>query len=781
MELISIRKKLFMMSLTRSSIARSGIAVALAASVGLFGFAFAIQTAHADINPAGCLANDFTTQLNKSVSAAYDETSPNGATTITYSVAAGNPQNVALNGCNVDGVTITLTTPDGVVHTLQTGGNYPVGTAIVLVGAPVTYVAHSTDIVGGDFIVSATATGALHDKVGGTDPLTSGKTVSVSAIHPNTTVTITPSATPVTAGGTVNLTITEHNTGDDPLTASTVTLTPPGTTLATSSASFSGGDTNSNGILDPGETWTWVVTGIVVSANTTYTAVGDGIDELGNHVTFSAYPNEKASTTVNVLNHPSVTTTLSGNPVSVGNSVHDTATLSGATATAGGTVTYTAYTDAACSLGAQSAGTKTVTSGIVPDSDPLTFNTAGTYNWQDVYSGDANNTAATSTCQSEALVVNKSTPRISTIPSAGGPVGTVLNDTATLAGGSSPTGNVVFNLYAPTDATCSATPVYTNTSAAAPYATSPGFTSNAAGIWHWTATYAGDANNSAASSTCADEAVTTTLSAPTIATNLSATSVTPGTAVHDSSTLSGATATAGGTVTYTVYTDSECSLGAVSAGTKTVTNALVPASNNVTLSTPGTFYWQAAYSGDANNLAATSTCGSEIVTVGKFTPSVSTTLSTSNTSTSTPVHDSATLSGASADAGGTATYSVFTNTACTAGMMPAGTKTVVGGVIPNSDPLTFATPGTYYWQVVYSGDAKNAAATSACTREVLTITAPTPPVTGCEVDWKPVGTGWMDFGPLVYLNRNGRMLSANNPCPLKLPLRFSPGPTKPTN
>ena len=43
---------------------------------------------------------------------------------------------------------------------------------------------------------------------------------------------------------------------------------------------------------------------------------------------------------------------------------------------------------------------------------------------------------------------------IATGPSAGGPVGTSVHDTATLTGGVTPTGNVTFQLFAPGDSTC---------------------------------------------------------------------------------------------------------------------------------------------------------------------------------------------------------------------------------------------------------------------------------------------------------------------------------------
>jgi len=87
-----------------------------------------------------------------------------------------------------------------------------------------------------------------------------------------------------------------------------------------------------------------------------------------------------------------------------------------------------------------------------------------------------------------------------------------------------------------------------------------------------------------------------------------------GTAVSDTATLTGTNiSTAGGTVGYTQYTNSTCTDGATSAGTKTVTNGVVPASDALT-PTAGTYYWQASYSGDASNNAVISGCD-EVLTV----------------------------------------------------------------------------------------------------------------------------------------------------------------------
>jgi hypothetical protein len=89
--------------------------------------------------------------------------------------------------------------------------------------------------------------------------------------------------------------------------------------------------------------------------------------------------------------------------------------------------------------------------------------------------------------------------------------------------------------------------------------------------------------------------------------------VKPGTAVTDSATLTGANvATAGGTVTYSVFSDSACTVAAAPSSTVTVTAGSVPSSAPVTLNTLGTYYWTASYSGDPANAPSASPCGSEI-------------------------------------------------------------------------------------------------------------------------------------------------------------------------
>jgi hypothetical protein len=204
---------------------------------------------------------------------------------------------------------------------------------------------------------------------------------------------------------------------------------------------------------------------------------------------------------------PRISTALSLSSITVGGTIHDSATLTGATSDAGGTVTYTVYTDSACTQGAQPAGTKTVTNGVVPDSNPITFNSAGDFYWQAVYSGDANNDGATSDCTSEHLIVTKANPSIATAQNL------LPNDNASLTGlATNAGGTITFNLYDPADATCSGAPAYTqtvNVNGNGLYSTTnTSFYAIDEGTWRWQVTYSGDDNNTGSTSACGVERFT---------------------------------------------------------------------------------------------------------------------------------------------------------------------------------------------------------------------------------------------------------------------------------
>src|SRR5205823_2673254 len=84
-------------------------------------------------------------------------------------------------------------------------------------------------------------------------------------------------------------------------------------------------------------------------------------------------------------------------------------------------------------------------------------------------------------------------------------------DVANLTGGLDPTGSIAFRLFAPGVDPTVGPATYTETVAVSgngTYHTTVGFAANAAGTWHWVATYNGDLNNNAASNPTLDEPVT---------------------------------------------------------------------------------------------------------------------------------------------------------------------------------------------------------------------------------------------------------------------------------
>lgn len=108
----------------------------------------------------------------------------------------------------------------------------------------------------------------------------------------------------------------------------------------------------------------------------------------------------------------------------------------------------------------------------------------------------------------------KANPTLSTQASASVLLGGPVYDTATLAGGTTPTGTITFRLFGPDNATCAGSAAFTTSATVAGNGsyTSASFTPAATGTYRWTAEYSGDGKNNAASSACnaANESVTVT-------------------------------------------------------------------------------------------------------------------------------------------------------------------------------------------------------------------------------------------------------------------------------
>jgi hypothetical protein len=114
---------------------------------------------------------------------------------------------------------------------------------------------------------------------------------------------------------------------------------------------------------------------------------------------------------------------------------------------------------------------------------------------------------------------------------------------------------------------------------------------------------------------------------PSVTTLLSQSSpVAVGISVTDQATLNGASPTAGGTVSYAVYSDDNCTDLVASLGSETVTDATVGSSSSWTATPTGNYWFQATYSGDASDTGpVSSSCSSEPLVVNPAPLAVSTT------------------------------------------------------------------------------------------------------------------------------------------------------------
>jgi hypothetical protein len=204
--------------------------------------------------------------------------------------------------------------------------------------------------------------------------------------------------------------------------------------------------------------------------------------------------------------------------------------------------------------------------------------------------------------------------------------------------------------------------------------------------------------------------------------------VVQGTPVTDSATLAGAGASiATGAVSYSVFADAACKQLAASAGSAVLSGGVAGPSTALAGLAPGKYYWQASYPGDANNHAAASPCGSEVLTVLATTTTTTTQTGGGVTSASitvpvgTPVTDTAQVGGLlAASSTGTVSYVLYKDNKCTVPAAPTSASAVLKGAAGPSVAVK-AAAGTYYWRATYSGDGANAGSVSTCGSEILVV------------------------------------------------------------
>jgi hypothetical protein len=428
------------------------------------------------------------------------------------------------------------------------------------------------------------------------------------------------------------------------------------------------------------------------------------------------------------LTTPTLTTQASPG-VPLGGQISDQANLTnGVTPT--GTITFSLFgpNNATCSGPPIFTSTKPVTGNGVYTSDPFTPTAPGTYRWVAAYSGDLLNNAVTTACNdpSETVTVagGPPVPTLTTTASPAVPLGGQLTDTANLSGGNNPTGTITFTLFGPNDTPCGGPPPFSSTkpvSGNGTYTSDP-FTVTQPGTYRWVASYSGDANNGPVTTACGDPAETVTVAAgptPVTLTTTASPSVALGGQVFDTATINGNNPT--GTITFNLFGPDNPTCG----GTPAFTNSK-PVSGNGSVTSdlfmptaPGTYRWVASYSGDANNLAATTACGDPaetvVVTGQPPVPVTLTTQASPRVPLGGPISDTATLGGGN-NPTGTIAFDLFgpDNATCSGAPVFTSTKPVAGAGTYTSDPFTPTAPGTYRWVARYSGDVNNLAATTGC-------------------------------------------------------------------
>src|SRR5262249_35271205 len=217
--------------------------------------------------------------------------------------------------------------------------------------------------------------------------------------------------------------------------------------------------------------------------------------------------NSNTTTAIHNASHSVVTS------VALGTSVHDSATVTGAGPTPTGSLTFTFYTaSSGCTGNSVGAGTVALNaSGVADPSSTEGPLPAGSYSFQATYGGDSIYNGSTSSC--EPLTVNKANSSTSPaihnanhalITSAA--VGLTVHDSATGAGLAAfmPTGNVTFTFYTAasdcTGASVGAGTVALDVTIVADPSDAEG--PLAAGSYSFQASYGGDSNYNASTSSC---------------------------------------------------------------------------------------------------------------------------------------------------------------------------------------------------------------------------------------------------------------------------------------
>ena len=644
-------------------------------------------------------------------------------------------------------ITLDSTAPTLTDAAVLSGGYFPTGNVVFTLTGPAGFVYTQTDTVSGNATYAASTTLPTTGTVAGAYTWT----VTYAGDANNSAAS--------DQGGSAEQTLVSPASPTIVTTASpdvTLPTGPPGMVTLSDSAVLAGG-------YFPGGSIVFTLTGPngfsdthtdPVSGNATYTAsttlptTGTVAGAYTWSVTYGGNANNRSVTETGTASNGEQTVVSAANPtlvttaspaITLGTTaptLTDEAVLSGGyfpggslvfTLTGPDSFLYT-QTDPVSGNGTYTASTPLPTTGTV----------AGTYTWTAQYVGDANNNAAFDQGgAAEQVIVAPTSPTLVTTASPALTLGTTaptLTDSAVLAAGLNPTGDLVFMLAGPGGFSYTQTdPVNGNATytASTPLAT----TGTVAGIYTWSVTYEGDVNNNAAiDQGGAIEQTVVSAASPTLVTTASA-AITLGTTaptLSDSAVLSGGYFPTGSLV-FTLsgpngfsYTQTDT----VNGNTTYTASTTLPTTGTVA----GTYTWSVTYQGDANNLTASDQGGSaEQTVVSPAQPTVVTTASPAVTLPTGPpgtvtLSDSAVLSGGYFPGGSI----VFTLTG-PAGFSYTQTDPVSGNATYTASTTLLTTgtvAGTYTWSVTYGGNANNRTVTEtgSATNGEQTVVSPANPM-----------------------------------------------------
>jgi uncharacterized repeat protein (TIGR01451 family) len=262
----------------------------------------------------------------------------------------------------------------------------------------------------------------------------------------------------------------------------------------------------------------------------------------------------------------------------------------------------------------------------------FTFNatatTAGTATWTTTAYNGSNQTGSSDqpSPQPRVTVIGQSGPTLTTTPNpASVTLSTTrptLKDSATLSGGSSPTGSITFTLFH----VGGTTPVDTETvtvNGNGTYTTPTGFTlpitGTVTGTYQWDASYSGDSsNNPASDNNAANEQVTVAAASPAISTAPNPSTGVFGTTLQDTATLTGGFHPTG-SITFRLYAPGVDPTVGPATYTENVTginsNGTYHTTAGFAANATGTWHWVATYNGDSNNSSVSAGPLAEPVTI----------------------------------------------------------------------------------------------------------------------------------------------------------------------